>query len=90
MPEAEVKNGYSSKLRNGRRGLDLVAGADHGDKAVRIVAKINLKSPQERRERAKAEYGCRLLSLGNIDCKKDTAEIMSLVKDDINAGCEEL
>ena len=82
--------GYPSKVRDGRSGVDIVSGSDHGAGASRFVSKLNLSSPEDRKLNSNPSLNCRQVSFGLIDCKKDAAEILDLVSDDVNKGMKEL
>ena len=82
--------GYPSKVRDGRSGVDIVSGSDHGAGASRFVSKLNLSSPEDRKLNSNPSLNCRQVSFGLIDCKKDAAEILDIVSDDVNKGMKEL
>ena len=82
--------GYPSNIRDGRSGVDVICGSDHGAGASRFVSKINLSSPDYRKVHNNPSLNCRQVSFGLIECKKDAAEILDLVSEDVNKGMKEL
>ena len=52
--------------------------------------KINLSSPDNRKLDNNPSLNCRQVSFGLIDCRKDAAEMLDLVSDDVNKGIKEL
>ena len=54
------------------RGVAVVFGGDHGDKACPISMKLNLTSPEERKQRGELNYHCPIIQVASVDCSKDT------------------
>ena len=83
--------GYPSpELDNGKLGVDVVIGSDHGGGKSRILGKINLTDSQSRRDMEKIEHGARIQQFGNIDCKKDKAEILECIAPSLNETLKKL
>lgn len=64
--ESKLTYGYSSEVREGKLGCDVVIGSDHGQGACRCSAKLNLYSPKIRREKADDSFGSRISSFAHI------------------------
>ena len=79
QPEPTTSYGDPSKRREGRSGVDLIIGTDHGAGSSRILCKTNLLDSEKRRAAGNIEFGSRLIQIGNIICKKDTEEILKQV-----------
>ena len=89
--DAKLTFGYASnEIGDGKFGVDIVLGSDHGGGKSRLVSKINLTSSQSRRDFNKIEHGSRTFQFGNIDCKKDKAEILALIAPSVNETMERL
>ena len=83
--------GYPSpELGNGKLGVEVVIGSDHGGGKSRILGKINLTDSQSRRDMEKIEHGARIQQFGNIDCKKDKAEILECIAPSLNETLKKL
>ena len=83
--------GYpSTELGNDKLAVDVVIGSDHGGGKSRILGKINLTNSQSRRDIGKIEHGARIHQFGNIDCKKDKAEILELIAPSLNKTLKKL
>ena len=59
-------------------------------KASCFVSKLNWSNPEDRKLNINPSLSCRQVSFGLIDCKKDAAEILDLVSEDVNKGMKEL
>ena len=66
--------------------MDVITGTEHGDQALRVLCTLNVLPLSVRRRAKKAEMGRRILDLGMMECKKDTAEIMDHIKSQVNEG----
>jgi hypothetical protein len=69
--------------------VEVVVGRDHGQGALRRFAKILLTSPKLRKEKEDLSYGCPIIKLCHVQCKKDTYHIIKntatpLLNDSIN------
>jgi hypothetical protein len=69
--------------------VDVVVGMDHGQGALRGFAKILLASPELRKEKGDLSYGCPIVKLCHVQCKKDTYRVIKntaipLLNDSIN------
>jgi hypothetical protein len=69
--------------------VDVIAGMDHGRGALRGFAKILLASPELRKEKGDLSYGCPIVKLCHVQCKKDTYRVIKntaipLLNDSIN------
>jgi len=53
-------------------GVAAIFGGDHGDKAFPFSVKLNLTSPQQRKESKKLNDQCPTVPIASIDCSKDT------------------
>ena len=69
------KYGYQTE---GKETVHLIAGNDHGQKASRYVARLNLRPSSERRKNGRIDYGSRQITFSKTVCKKDTYEILCL------------
>ena len=69
------KYGYETE---GKETVHLIAGNDHGQKASRYVARLNLLPSSERRKNGRIDYGSRQITFSKTVCKKDTYEILCL------------
>ena len=49
-----------------------------------------MSNPEDRKLVCNPSLNCRQVSFGLIDCKKDAAEILDLVSEDVNKGMKEL
>lgn len=84
--------GYGLKRREGRKDIDVIAGADHGACASRYVSKINLKSPYECRRlldgsrNIKLERFSRIIIFALMECQLDKSDVQRHLKDDLNDG----
>ena len=88
--ESKLTYGYSSEVREGKLGCDVVIGSDHGQGACRCSAKLNLYSPKIRREKADVSFGSRILSFAHIQCKKDTTDILQQISQSTNDSVKKL
>ena len=52
-------------------------GSDHGAGACPVGLKLNLSSPQERKERGELNFRCPTLQIASIDCSKDSFELLT-------------
>jgi len=57
-------------------GIVVLFGGDHGKGACPCCVKLNLTSPQERKERNDLNYGCPIIQVASIDCSKDSYELL--------------
>jgi hypothetical protein len=69
--------------------VDVVVGMDHGQGALRGFAKILLASPELQKEKGDLSYGCPIVKLCHVQCKKDTYRVIKntaipLLNDSIN------
>ncbi len=69
--------------------VDVIVGMDHGPGALRGFAKILLASPELRKEKGDLSYGCPIVKLCHVQCKRDTYRVIKntaipLLNDSIN------
>jgi hypothetical protein len=57
-------------------GINVLFGGDHGDKYFRMFCRLQLTSPELRKQKGDMSYGCPQLMIGNIECKKDHYELL--------------
>jgi hypothetical protein len=58
------------------RGITCIAGGDHGDVAFRFHWLFQFTSPEYRKKRRDISYGCPIVQVGFVECKKDKFEVM--------------
>ena len=58
-------------------GVVVLFSGDHGAGACPITLKLNLSSPQERKERGELNFRCPTLQIASIDCSKDSFELLT-------------
>jgi hypothetical protein len=79
------KFGYPSPLiDSSETTVDVIIGGDHGAGAFRLLGKINFLSSKQRKIANHIEHGSRVFQFGNIQCKKDTRDIISLLSPVVN------
>ena len=79
------KFGYPSPLvDSSETTVDVVVGGDHGTGAFRLLGKLNYLSSKQRKSSKRIEHGSRVFHFGNIKCKKDTRDIVSLLSPAVN------
>ena len=64
-------------------------GTDHGAGRSQFGIKLNLEPSAKRREHGN-EYGTRIITFGNIKCRKDTSQILKLLAPEVNEGVDAL
>ena len=87
---SDITYGYCTKVRGNEKGLDIITGADHGGGALRFFAKVNLLSPDFRREHGLVEGGCPVRQFGCVECKHDDAPIVAKVSGEFDDGVRHL
>ena len=79
------KFGYPSPLIDSSEStVDVILGGDHGAGAFRLLGKLNYLSSKQRKTAKQIEHGSRVFQFGNIKCKKDTRDIVSLLSPVVN------
>jgi hypothetical protein len=63
-------NGFNKK------GLTILFGGDHGDGHCPISCKLNLSSPEERKQRQELGYQCPVICFASVECSKDSYDLM--------------
>ena len=56
--------------------VEIVVGMDHGQGSLRAFAKLLLTSKEERKKRGDLSYGCPIVKIAHVQCKKDTYRII--------------
>ena len=67
---------YKSPVSTDSPGINVLFGGDHGDIAFRHHMKLQLSSPQIRKERRLLSYRCPEVQIGFIQCRKDAYEVL--------------
>jgi len=58
-------------------GIVVLFGGDHGAGACPCSLKLNLSSPEERKERGELNYRCPTIQIASIECSKDNFELLA-------------
>ena len=83
---AEV-NGPTSwgyRIDNGKFGVNLNFGSDHGKGSSQLLAKLNYLCAANGRKTGRLEDGARVTQFGYIKCRKDKKEILAQVAPHMN------
>lgn len=71
MPSIDyVADGFS------KPGVTILIGGDHGDHHCPISCKINLSSPEDRKQKKNLGYQCPVVQFASIQCSKDAYQLM--------------
>jgi hypothetical protein len=65
------------RVIGGSPGITVLFGGDHGNGKFRFHAKTHLSSPLERKKRDDLSFGCPLIPMCNLECRKDTHGLLS-------------
>jgi hypothetical protein len=60
-----------------RYGITVLFGGDYGDKHCPISCKINLSSPEERKQKNLLSYQCPVVQFACVQCTKDAYDLMN-------------
>ena len=82
--------GYNSKVFEGKMGVMIIIGSDHGCSKSRFLIRTNYLDSKSRRKMNKADYGTRTLQFAEVDCKKDVCDVHSKIAPDINIAIKKL
>jgi hypothetical protein len=65
------------RVIGGSPGITVLFGGDHGNGKFRFHAKTHLSSPLERKKRDDLSFGCPLIPMCNLECRKDTHGLLA-------------
>ena len=79
------------KTHTNEFGIDTIVGGDHGKRAFRLFLKLNLSSPETRKEKQQISFDCPMVQIAYIECSKSNRELLeNTIMKDLNEQLEEL
>ena len=84
MIEQRLSNHSSTCPKYGYPKVNVIIGSDHGARSSKFLFRVNLVSPSKMQKLENINSQSIIFQFATITCKKDTADVISLIENQIN------